>query len=141
MLRSNCDFHDRRMERLLTVPASSSPALCELQLGQTCCCSISRRTAGTSQDFFFLPRRGVKRGINHGNVAAAAPAVQAARDALFCIIYHSEAPPVLIYVLPAGAKQQRLASRSEDEGSAWTGRLCRKRRFGKCSSSCKSEGP
>lgn len=65
----------------------------------------------------------MKRGINHGNVAAAAAAVQAARDALFCIIYHGEAPPVLIYVLPAGAKQPSLASRSEDEGSGWTGRL------------------
>lgn len=140
MLRSNCDFHDWRTERLLTVPASSSPALYELQLGQTCCCSISRRTAGTSQDFFFLPRRGVKRGINHSNVAAAAPAVQAARDALFCIIYHGEAPPLLIYVPPAGAKQQRLVSRSEDEGSGWTGRLWRKSRFGKFTSRCKSAG-
>lgn len=65
----------------------------------------------------------MKRGINHGNVAAAAAAagVQAARDALFCIIYHGEAPPVLIYVLPAGAKQPSLACRSEDEGSGWTG--------------------
>lgn len=141
MLRSNCDFHDRRKERLLTVPASSSPAQYELQLGQTCCCSISRRTAGTSQDFSSCRDGGVKRSINHGNVAAAAAAVQVARDALFCIIYHGEAPPVLIYVPPAGAKQQRLASRSEDEGSGWTGRLWRKRRFGKCTSSRKSTGP
>lgn len=114
------------MGRLLTVPASSSPAPDEPQLGQTGCCGISGRTAGTSQDFFPPGQDGggceegvgggVKRDINHGNVAAAA-AVQAARDALFCIIYHSEAPPVLIYVLPAGAKQQSLAPRSEDGGS------------------------
>lgn len=140
MLRSICDFHDRRIERLLTVPASSSPALYGLQLGQTCCCCIRRRTPGTSQDFFFLPRRGVKRGINHGNVAAAAAAVQAARDALFCIIYHGEAPPVLIYVQPACAKQQRLALHLEDEGLGRTSRFWRKRRFGKCTSYCKSAG-
>lgn len=72
-----------------------------------------------------MPRWGVKRSINHGNVAAAAAAVQAARDALFCIIYHGETPPVLIYVQPACAKQQRLASCSEDEGSGWTGQLWR----------------
>lgn len=71
----------------------------------------------------------MKRGINHGNVAAAAVAAQAARDALFCIIYHAEAPPLLIYVLPAGAKLQSLASRSDDEGPGRTGRLWRKRRF------------